>query len=84
MKAIRLKTEFLFEPMGIDIDRPRLFWNCQGGARQTAYEIAATAEDGRTLWESGRVESPSIHAGALGRQAGPSPHPGYVERAPMG
>lgn len=62
MKAIRLKTEFLFEPVGIDIDRPRLFWNCQGGARQTAYEIAATAEDGRTLWESGRVESPSMRA----------------------
>lgn len=62
MKAIRLKTEFLFEPVGIDIDHPRLFWNCQGGARQTAYEIAATAEDGRTLWESGRVESPSMRA----------------------
>lgn len=62
MKAIRLKTEFLFEPVGIDIDRPRLFWNCQGGARQAAYEIAATAEDGRTLWESGRVESPSMRA----------------------
>lgn len=60
MKAIRLKTEFLFEPVGIDIDRPRLFWNCQGDARQTAYEIAATAEDGRTLWESGRVESPTM------------------------
>lgn len=62
MKAIRLKTEFLFEPVGIDIDRPRFFWNCQGGARQIAYEIAATAEDGRTLWESGRVESPSMRA----------------------
>ena len=83
MKAIRLKTEFLFEPVGIDIDRPRLFWNCQGGARQTAYEIAATAED----WPHPVGERPCgkpIHAGALGRQAGPSPHPGYVERAPMG
>ncbi len=43
MKAVRLKTEYLFAPIGIDIDRPRLFWNCEGGVRQTAYQIIAKA-----------------------------------------
>lgn len=31
MKAIRLKCEFLSDPVGIDIVRPRLMWNCEGG-----------------------------------------------------
>lgn len=29
MKAIRLKTEYLENPIGLDIRRPRLFWNCE-------------------------------------------------------
>lgn len=39
MKAIRLKTEHLFNPLGIDVKNPRLMWNCEGGIKQTAYEI---------------------------------------------
>ena len=39
MKAIHLKTEYLYQPMGIDITAPRLFWNCAGGVTQTAYRI---------------------------------------------
>lgn len=31
MNAIRLKTEYLKNPIGIDIVKPRLFWNCAGG-----------------------------------------------------
>ena len=60
MNAIRLKTEYLFDPLGIDIDRPRLFWNCEGGVTQTAYQITAADDSGSTLWDSGRVESPSM------------------------
>lgn len=62
MKAIRLRTEYLKDPMGIDIDRPRLFWNCEGGVAQTAYQIIATDDSGKTLWDSGRVESSSMRA----------------------
>ena len=40
MKAIRLKTEHMFVPLGLDIEKPRLFWNAEGGTKQTAYEIA--------------------------------------------
>ena len=35
MKAIRLKTEHLFDPVGVDFSAPRLFWNCEGGKKQT-------------------------------------------------
>lgn len=56
MKAIRLKTEHLFDPIGIDIKRPRLSWNCEGGIKQTAYEIITEK------WQSGRVESNLMHA----------------------
>lgn len=60
MNAIRLKTENLFDPLGIDIDRPRLFWNCEGGVTQTAYQIIAADDSGTVLWDSGRVESASM------------------------
>ena len=39
MRAVNLKTEYLKDPMGIDIVHPRLFWNCGGGTAQTAYQI---------------------------------------------
>ena len=60
MNAIRLKTEYLFDPIGIDLDRPRLFWNCAGGVTQTAYQITAADDSGAILWDSGKVESPSM------------------------
>ena len=37
MKATRLRTEYLENPIGIDMAKPRLFWNCEGGEKQTAY-----------------------------------------------
>ena len=37
MIATRLKTEYLGNPLGIDMVRPRLQWNCDGGITQTAY-----------------------------------------------
>ena len=59
MKAVNLKTEHLVNPMGIDIVRPYLSWNCQNGkmqsamqfALQTAYEIEAS-ENGQVVWNS--------------------------------
>ena len=60
MRAIRLKTEYLSDPLGIDTDRPRLFWNCQGGVTQTGYQIIAADDSGAILWDSGKVESGSM------------------------
>lgn len=56
MKAINLKTEYLINPMGIDIESPRLLWNCEGGGAQSAYRVTATT-DGKTVWDSGKVGS---------------------------
>ena len=61
MKAINLKTEYLKDPMGIDITCPRLMWNCEGGIRQTAYRIVAAA-DGKEIWDSGKVSSSFMRA----------------------
>ncbi len=57
MKAINLKTEYLKNPLGIDIQNPRLFWNCKGGITQTAYQIFATDDEDNVLWDSGKVAS---------------------------
>ena len=56
MKAIRLRCEYLFDPIGIDIQHPRLMWNAEGGVRQTAYQIVTGQ------WDSGRVESSTMQA----------------------
>ena len=56
MKAIHLQTEYLENPVGIDVIKPRLFWNCEGGKRQTAYRITARCE-GKVVWDTGKVAS---------------------------
>lgn len=56
MKAIRLRTEYLYNPIGIDIVKPRLFWSCEGGVTQTAYQITAEC-DGKNIWDSGKTKS---------------------------
>lgn len=59
MKAINLKTEYLTNPIGIDIQNPRLMWNCEGGTTQLAYQIAVN--DGKSVvWNSGKVYSGSM------------------------
>ena len=60
MQAIRLKTEHLFDPMGVDFTAPRLYWNCDGGKKQTAYQIIAADDSDSVLWDSGRVESAAM------------------------
>lgn len=62
MNAIRLKTEYLVNPTGIDIAAPCLFWNCEGGEKQTAFQIIAMRDDEKMLWDSGIVESSSMRA----------------------
>ena len=56
MNAIRLRTEYLENPIGVDFQHPRLMWNCEGGEKQTAYRIVTEK------WDSGKVESASMHA----------------------
>lgn len=56
MKAIRLRTEYLKEPLGLGTASPRFYWNCEGGVTQTAYKIVAKRE-GVIIWDSGKVLS---------------------------
>ncbi len=56
MKAIRLRTEYLVNPIGIDLQHPRLMWNAEGGVQQTAYQIVSAQ------WDSGKVTSASMQA----------------------
>ena len=60
MNAVNLKTEYLRDPMGIDVERPRLFWNCQHGRRQTAFQVVCKDGKGKPLWDSGKREGDSM------------------------
>ena len=60
MQAIRLKTEHLIDPIGIDFTAPCLFWNCEGGKKQTAYQIIAENDVGTILWDSGKIKGSSM------------------------
>lgn len=59
MRAIRLQTEYLTRPLGLGITKPRFYWNCEGGAVQTAYQIIAR-RSGEKVWDSGKVASASM------------------------
>ncbi len=59
MRATHLQVEYLTEPMGLGNPKPRFYWNCEGGVTQTAYQIVCTRA-GKTVWDSGKVESSSM------------------------
>lgn len=61
IQATHLKTEYLIDPIGIDITQPRLFWNVTGANKQTAYSITAQSE-GRVIWQSGKIPSSRMRA----------------------
>ena len=63
MQATNLKTNHLTASLGIDGGPLFLSWQCSGGLRQTAFEIHLTADDA-IVWESGKVQSQSMHADA--------------------
>lgn len=60
MKATHLRTEYLKNPIGIDITAPRFSWHCEGGKTQSAYQIVAKREE-ETIWDSGKVISSRMH-----------------------
>ncbi len=64
--ADRLRCEYLDNPLGIDVVRPRLswvLWSQERGQRQTGYRVLVAsspelmARDRGDLWDSGKVES---------------------------
>ncbi len=59
MKATHLQVEYLTEPLGLGNPKPRFYWNCENGVTQSAYQIICTRA-GKTIWDSGKVESASM------------------------
>lgn len=70
MKAIKLKTEHMVNPIGLQTANPILSWVCEGGAAQTAYQIIATS-NGEVVWDSGKVPSSKMQV----RYGGPAAKP---------
>lgn len=66
LKAVNLKTEYLINPMGIDINRPRVQWQLAGTSnKQTSYEICTGRNlpellEGTFTWRSGKISSESM------------------------
>lgn len=56
MKAVDIRTEYLVDPIGIDVKEPRVTWKCEGGIRQTAYRVLGGK------WDSGIVGTSSMRA----------------------
>lgn len=63
MQAVNLKTNHLTQAVGIDDGPLFLSWQCDGGVRQSAYEIELAAERA-VSWKSGKVQSSIMHADA--------------------
>ncbi len=76
-KVTKLRCEYLDNPLGIGVNRPRLSWileSKQRGAKQTAYQILAAsspdllAKQTGDLWDSGKVDSDqSVHVEYAGK-----------------
>lgn len=56
MKAINLLTEYLKSPIGIDVVSPTIYWNCDSGIKQTAFQIICKKDD-EVIFDSKKIES---------------------------
>src|SRR5512139_1583534 len=80
MIITNLRCEYLTNPLGIDIARPRLSWELRDdrrGARQSAYQIQVATSETRLregtadLWDSDKVASDqSTHVAYAGKMLG--------------
>lgn len=59
--AVNLKTEYLRNPLGIDIEEPRLMWNVAEAIKQSAYVVQVEIE-GRLAYTSEKVETDEMSA----------------------
>ena len=41
MRAVHMRTDYLKEPVGLGNPTPRLYWKCEGGVTQSAYQVIA-------------------------------------------
>ena len=62
--ATNLRTEYLTDPLGIDITEPRVDWNVEGAVKQSAYELRVTVNGNPT--EYPKVLTDQMHAKLCG------------------
>ena len=67
MRAIKLRTEYLRNPRGIDRTTPWLMWNCKDGITQTAYQILCMDKTGNVLWDSEKTTGSTMRVRYAGR-----------------
>ncbi len=59
-----LRCEYLVDPMGIDVAKPRFFWvigHAERGQTQSAYQIVVSTDPKAAagdIWDSGKIASP--------------------------
>lgn len=68
MKATRIRISGLNNPIGIDVKEPLFTWNCEGGEEQSAYRVLVRDENSKTLYDTGKVASNSMHAKYAGKE----------------
>jgi alpha-L-rhamnosidase len=74
LRPVELRTELMRDPIGIDLEKPRLSWLLIGNGRQIAYQILVASSlglltDEADIWNSGRVLSDqSAHVQYGGRR----------------
>ena len=95
LTATNLRCEYLRDPLGIDVERPRLSWEISDptgmrrGARQSAYRILVAssperlAMDVADVWDSCPSISPSPTSAPTAAAARPG-HTGLVESRRLG
>ena len=77
MNVLRLRCEYQSNPLGIEVDRPRLSWqltSSRRGARQTAYRVNVSSQRNgpADLWDSGTIKSDqSVHVVYAGQKLKP-------------
>ena len=59
MNATHLQVDYLNAPLGLGDSAPCFYWNCEGGLRQSAYQIVCR-RGSQTVWDSGKVASASM------------------------
>ena len=69
MIAIRLRTDQMENPLGLQNRRPLLSWNCEGGKKQQAYQVTVRDEvSGEMLFDTGRTESDAMYCVYRGKE----------------
>ena len=80
MRVVRLRCEYLADPMGIETASPRLRWVLESSERrqrQSGYQILVASEPGKLsaeraeLWNTGKVDSAeSVHVAYAAKRIG--------------